>query len=74
MPLEVTPAIGSENIAATQSLRRLYLDSFYLFLGQPIKPAARVVLMALAVPLAVSLSQPLWRISMEAAQYPNACT
>lgn len=48
----------------------LYLDSFYAFLGRPLKPRARVVLALLVIPLGLSFSQPLWRISMEAPQYP----
>lgn len=50
---------------------RLYLDSFYAFLAKPLKPRARLLLAVLAVPLALSFTQPLWRISMEAPQYPN---
>ncbi len=50
---------------------RLYLDSFYTFLAKPIKPIARVLLAVLAIPLALSFTQPLWRISMEAPQYPS---
>lgn len=49
---------------------RLYLDSFYAFLAKPLKPRARVLLAVLAIPLALAFSQPLWRISMEAPQYP----
>ncbi len=49
---------------------RLYLDAFYEFLSGPLKPRARVLLAALAIPLALSFTQPLWRISMEAPQYP----
>lgn len=50
---------------------RLYVDAFYSFLSKPLKKGARVVLAALALPLALSFTQPLWRISMEAPQYPN---
>lgn len=49
---------------------KLYLDSFYAFLAKPLKPRARILLAVLAVPLALSFTQPLWRISMEAPQYP----
>ncbi|MDP2272671.1 MAG: hypothetical protein Q8N23_01520 [Archangium sp.] len=49
---------------------RLHVDAFYEFLAKPLKPRARIVLALLAVPLALSLTQPLWRISMEAPQYP----
>lgn len=48
----------------------LRLDSFYAFLAGPLKLRARVLLALLAVPLALSFTQPLWRISMEAPQYP----
>ncbi len=50
---------------------RLYVNRFYAFLQQPLKPWSRVVLALLVVPLALSFTRPLWRISMEAAQYPN---
>lgn len=50
---------------------RLYLDSFYAFLAKPLKPRSRLALAVLAIPLALSLTQPLWRISMEAPQYPG---
>jgi hypothetical protein len=50
---------------------RLYIDSFYAFLAKPLKPRARILLAVLAVPLALAFWQPLWRISMEAPQYPN---
>lgn len=50
---------------------RLYIDSFYAFLGKPLKPAARFVLAALAIPVALSFTAPLWKISMEAPQYPS---
>lgn len=50
---------------------KLYADRFYTFLSKPLLPWSRLVLVALVVPLAVSFTQPLWRISMEAPQYPN---
>ena len=50
---------------------RLYLDSFYGSLAKPLKPRARILLAVLTIPLALSFTQPLWRISMEAPQYPN---
>lgn len=49
---------------------RLYVDAFYAFLAKPLKPRARILLALLAIPLAIALTQPLWRISMEAPQYP----
>ena len=47
------------------------LDKFYAFLDRPLAAWSRFVLVALAVPLALSFAQPLWRISMEAPQYPK---
>jgi copper chaperone NosL len=47
------------------------LDKFYAFLSEGISYPARVVLALCCVPLLMSLTQPLWRISMEAPQYPN---
>lgn len=49
---------------------RLYVNRFYAFLQQPLRPWSRVVLALLVVPLALSFTRPLWRISMEAPQYP----
>ncbi|MBL8916750.1 MAG: hypothetical protein JNM17_38970 [Archangium sp.] len=50
---------------------KIYLSRFYAFLAQPLRPTARVLLAALTIPLALSFFQPLWRISMEAPQYPG---
>jgi copper chaperone NosL len=47
------------------------LDRFYAFLDRPIAGWSRILLVGLAIPLALSFSQPLWRISMEAPQYPK---
>lgn len=49
---------------------RLYLDSFYAFLARPLKARSRVLLVIAAVALGLSFTQPLWRISMKAPQYP----
>jgi len=49
---------------------RLYLDAFYDFLGGPLDKRLRPVLALLVVPLLFALTQPLWRIAMEAPQYP----
>lgn len=46
------------------------LDAFYQFLAQPLRPWSRLALGLLIVPLALSFTQPLWRISMIAPQYP----
>jgi copper chaperone NosL len=47
------------------------LDRFYEFLDRPLRLWSRVVLALLVVPLVLAFSQPLWRISMEAPQYPK---
>jgi copper chaperone NosL len=47
------------------------LNRFYEFLDQAISLRSRLVLVLLCVPLLLSVTQPLWRISMEAPQYPN---
>ena len=44
---------------------------FYDFLSRPLFPWTRWVLAALVVPLALSFTLPLWRISMNAVQYPE---
>jgi len=48
------------------SIRRLY-D----FLDRPLFMSSRLAIALLCIPLAFSLVQPLWRISMEAPQYPR---
>ena len=50
---------------------KLYLAKFYAFLSRPILPHSRLVLALLTVPLLLSLWFPLWKISMEAPQYPQ---
>lgn len=50
---------------------KLMLDKFYEFLSRPLFGWSRLVLVALAVPLVLSFTAPLWRISMTAPQYPN---
>lgn len=50
---------------------KVALDKFYAFLHEPIDYWARVALVLCCVPLVLSLTQPLWRISMEAPQYPD---
>src|SRR5581483_935601 len=40
-------------------------------LDQPIRPSARIAIALLVIPLVLSFWVPLWRISMEAPQYPN---
>jgi hypothetical protein len=50
---------------------KLYPDRFYDFLSRPLFGRARVLLALLCLPLALSFTQPLWRIAMEAPQYRN---
>ena len=46
-------------------------DSFWEFLDVPLRGGARLLLVALIVPLLLSFLFPLWRISMKAPQYPQ---
>ena len=46
-------------------------NAFYAFLDQPLYKWSRFLLVALLVPLLLSLTAPIWRISMEAPQYPK---
>ena len=46
-------------------------DSFWEFLDVPLRGGARLLLLALIVPLLLSFLFPLWRISMKAPQYPQ---
>ena len=50
---------------------RQSLDRFYEFLDRPLYLRARIALAALVIPLALTFTSPLWRISMIAPQYPN---
>ncbi len=47
------------------------IEKFYAFLEQPLYLSARVALVILVFPLVMSFMFPLWRISMEAPQYPK---
>jgi copper chaperone NosL len=47
------------------------IKRLYEFLDRPIFPVARALLALLVVPLALSLTVPLWRITLEAPQYPD---
>jgi len=49
----------------------LYANRFYAFLNRPLRPRARILLALLVIPLGLSLLYPLWRIDMEAPQYPT---
>lgn len=44
---------------------------FYQFLDRPIYGWSRIVLALLVIPLALSFTEPLWEIRLEAAQYPD---
>ncbi len=50
---------------------KVMLAKFYAFLSRPIRPWSRFVLLGLAALLVLSYFWPLWRISMEAPQYPR---
>lgn len=50
---------------------RTTADSFWEFLDDPLRGGVRLWLVALVVPLLLSFSAPLWRISMSAPQYPD---
>jgi copper chaperone NosL len=47
------------------------LAKFYAFLERPLFLWARLVLLVVTIPLALALTQPLWKISMTAPQYPK---
>ncbi len=47
------------------------VDRFEEFLDEPIRFRGRLVLVLLVIPLLFSFTQPLWRISMKAPQYPQ---
>lgn len=46
-------------------------DNFFDFLDAPLRGRARLLLVALVVPLLLSFLFPLWQISMKAPQYPS---
>jgi hypothetical protein len=47
------------------------LTKFYEFLSQPMIPWTRIPLAVLVIPLGLAFTAPLWRISMDAPQYPQ---
>ncbi len=47
------------------------LERFYAFLDQPISLWSRILLPLLCLPVLLVFQAPLWRISMEAPQYPK---
>jgi hypothetical protein len=50
---------------------KLYVDQFYAFLARPLVGWTRPLIGLLSLGLVLAFTQPLWRISMEAPQYPN---
>jgi copper chaperone NosL len=50
---------------------RTTADNFFEFLDVPLRAPARLLLVLLVVPLLLSFLFPLWRISMQAPQYPD---
>jgi len=52
-------------------MKKPLLEKFYEFLGRPIQFWSRIALVVLVVPLLFSFSQPLWKISLVAPQYPK---
>jgi hypothetical protein len=47
------------------------LERFDKVLDRPLIPAARICLLLLVILLVVGIATPLWRIQMEAPQYPQ---
>jgi hypothetical protein len=47
------------------------VDRFETFLDEPVRFRARFILALLVVPLVLSFAAPLWRIRLEAPQYPQ---
>jgi copper chaperone NosL len=47
------------------------LGRFYDFLDRPIYTRARLALVALVIPLILAFTAPLWKISLQAPQYPK---
>lgn len=47
------------------------MESFYAYLDRPLRPRSRIALLALIPFLILGYFFPLWRISMEAPQYPR---
>ena len=47
------------------------LEKFYAFLDRPLFGWARIILLVITIPLMLTFTQPLWRISMQAPQYPD---
>jgi copper chaperone NosL len=50
---------------------QLAVDKFYAFLDRPLFMWSRLILIIMVIPLVLSLTEPLWKISMTAPQYPG---
>ena len=50
---------------------RAFLDRFHQRLEGPLKPSVRLMLLLLVIPLVLTFTAPLWRISLAAPQYPR---
>lgn len=50
---------------------QLAIDKFYAFLDRPLFMWSRLILLLIVIPLALTMTQPLWKISMTALQYPD---
>lgn len=53
---------------------KLMLDRFYAYLQSPLFLPARGALILLTATLAIAFTQPLWRITLKAPQYPQGLT
>ena len=49
---------------------RSLVDRFEIFLNEPIRFGTRIALTLLVLPLLLTFTQPLWRITLHAPQYP----
>jgi copper chaperone NosL len=50
---------------------KIQLERFYAFLDRPLFGWARAALLVLVIPLVAAITQPLWKISLHAPQYPD---
>jgi copper chaperone NosL len=58
-------------VKAKETVMREPARTFWEYLEEPLRGRSRVVLALLVLPLLATFLFPLWRISMEAAQYPK---
>lgn len=47
------------------------IEKFYGFLDRPLYGWSRIILLVMTIPLVLTFTQPLWKISMAAPQYPD---